>query len=115
MAVAVLCSTTLMLGVLGIVGLKVHQVQLSYRLDALRATRAEADELNRRLRVELATLHSPARLEDRARAELGMVPPGRDQVRLAREFVQGGSGVSSVSPPRTASAQPVGPVESPVR
>ena len=115
MAVGVLCAIAFMLGVLGIVGLKVHQVRLSYRLDALRATRAEADELNRRFRVELATLHSLARLEDRARTELGMVPPGQDQVRLAREFVPGGSGLSSVSPPRTASAQRVSPVEAPVR
>lgn len=115
MGVGVLCATVLMAIVLGIVGLRVHHVRLSYRLEALRATRAEADELNRRLRVELATLGSLARIEDRARTELGMVPPGRDQVQLAREFVASGSGMPPASPPRTASAQPVSPAETPVR
>ncbi len=109
MAMSVVCAALAMLGVLGIVGLKVHQVRLSYRLDALRVARAEADETTRRLRVELATLTSLARIEDRARAELGMVPPGKDQVRLAREFVQGGTGLSSLRLPRTASTPRVGP------
>ena len=52
------------------------------------AARAEAEELNRRLRVELATLKSLSRIEGKARTELGMVAPARDQVRLAREFVR---------------------------
>jgi hypothetical protein len=54
--------------------------------------------------VELATLKSLARIEGKARAELGMVPPGRDQVRLAREFVPGGGGVSARAP-LTAAAE----------
>jgi len=44
--------------VLGVVGLRVQQVRLSYRLDALRQGRAELEETNRRLRVEMATLKS---------------------------------------------------------
>ena len=84
------------------VGLKAHQVRLSYRLDALRTARADAEELNRRLGVELATLRSLARIEDKARRELGMVAPGRDQVVLAREFVAGGSGLTRAVPARTA-------------
>lgn len=114
MAVGMLCATLTMLGVLGIVGIKVHQVRLSYRLDALRVARAEADETNRRLRVELATLTSLARIEDRARTELGMVTPGKDQVRLAREFVQGGTGLSSLAAPRTASVGRPRPASSPL-
>jgi hypothetical protein len=87
-----------------VVGLKAHQVRLSYRLDALRTARADAEELNRRLSVELASLRSLARIEDKARRELGMVAPGRDQVVLAREFVAGGSGLSRGMPSRTVAA-----------
>jgi cell division protein FtsL len=102
MALAVAVGALLTSGVLGVVGLKAHQVRLSYRLDALRTARADAEELNRRLGVELATLRSLARIEDKARRELGMVAPGRDQVVLAREFVAGGSGLSRAVPSRTA-------------
>jgi cell division protein FtsL len=80
--------------VLGVVGLRVQQVRLSYRLDALRQARADIEETNRRLRVEMATLKSLARIEGKARTELGMVAPGRDQVRLAREFVSAGGGAA---------------------
>jgi cell division protein FtsL len=104
MGVAVALGAVLMTGFLGVVGLRAQQVRLSYRMDSLRTTRAETEELNRRLQVELATLRSLARIEDKARHELGMVAPGRDQVQLAREFVAGGSGVSRAMPPRTAAA-----------
>jgi cell division protein FtsL len=104
MGVAVALGAVLMTGFLGVVGLRAQQVRLSYRMDSLRTTRAETEELNRRLQVELATLRSLARIEDKARHELGMVAPGRDQVQLTREFVAGGSGVSRAMPPRTAAA-----------
>ena len=103
MGVAVALGAVLMTGLLGVVGLRAQQVRLSYRMDALRTSRAETEELNRRMKVELATLRSLARIEDKARHELGMVAPGRDQVQLAREFVAGGS-VSRAVPPRTAAA-----------
>ena len=94
--------------ILGVVGLRVQQVRLSYRLDALRAARTELEETRNRLRVELATLRSLARIEGKARAELGMVLPAPDQVRLAREFVPGGSGLTSRTP-LTAAADPAAP------
>ncbi|MFI5375385.1 MAG: cell division protein FtsL [Candidatus Rokuibacteriota bacterium] len=96
MAAAVLGAGLAVLIVLGVVGLRVQQVRLSYRLDALRQSRAELEETNRRLRVEMATLKSLSRIEGKARAELGMVAPGRDQVRLAREFVQSGGGSAAL-------------------
>jgi len=92
MATAVVGAGVAVLLVLGVVGLRVQQVRLSYRLDALRQGRAELEETNRRLRVEMATLKSLSRIEGKARTELGMVAPSRDQVRLAREFVPGGGG-----------------------
>lgn len=96
MAAAVLGAGLAVLLVLGVVGLRVQQVRLSYRLDVLRQSRAELEETNRRLRVEVATLKSLSRIEGKARAELGMVAPGRDQVRLAREFVQAGGGAAAL-------------------
>jgi len=104
MGAAMICSAVLVAGVLGIVALKVHQVRLSYQLDALRGSRAQAEERTRVLKVELATLRSLARIEDKARTELGMVAPALDQVLLAREFVADGRGVASARPPRTAAA-----------
>jgi cell division protein FtsL len=92
MAGAVLGAGLVVALVLGVVGLRVQQVRLSYRLEALRAARADVEETNRRLRVELAMLRSPARIEGKARNELGMTAPSQQQVRLAREFVPGASG-----------------------
>ena len=79
--------------VLAVVGVKVQQVRLSYRLDGLRSAQGELVDLRMRLRVEDASLRSPARVEEKAR-DLGMVRPGREQVQLAREFVTGADGVA---------------------
>jgi cell division protein FtsL len=110
MAAALLGAGVLVALVLGMVALRVQQVRMSYRLDALRTTRVELEEANRRLRVEMATLKSLARIDGKARGELGMVPPARNQVRLAREFVPGGSGLSAAAP-LTASVRRVTPAE----
>jgi cell division protein FtsL len=95
MGAALVAASCLVALVLGMVGLRVQQVRLSYRLDALRTARAELEEARGHLRVELLTLRSLARIETRARAELGMAPPTRDQVRLAREFVAGRESVAA--------------------
>ena len=90
MAVSLACAGFLVALILGVVGLRVQQVRLSYRLDALRAARTELEETRNRLRVELATLKSLARIEGKARAELGMVlpaprsGPARPRVRPGR-------------------------------
>lgn len=96
MAVALAISACLVGGVLGVVGLRVNHVRLSYRLDDLRVLRSDLEELNRQLRVERATLSSLARIESRARGELGMASPLRDQVRLAREYVGGSRTTAAV-------------------
>lgn len=115
MMAAVVCSSIFVSAVLGLVGLKVHQVRLSYRLDALRTAKSALEERNRLFRVELASLRSLARIEDKARTELGMVPPARDQVQLAREFVTSGSGLGAVEGTRTASAERARPAEVEIR
>ena len=85
MGLALALSACLVAIALGVVAIKVQQVRLSYRLDALRAAKADMDELNRQLRVELATQRSVGRIAHRAHSELGMIPPAPDQVRLARD------------------------------
>jgi cell division protein FtsL len=89
LAAALLCSAVLVLGLLTVVGLRVQQVHLAYQLDALRSERTRVEVLLRQLEIEVATLRSPGRVETRAR-QLGMTAPGREQVRLAREYVVGG-------------------------
>src|SRR3989442_15977346 len=69
--------------VLSVVGLKVQQVRLSYRLDALRTTRTELEEANRRLSVERASLSPPGRIEGEARVPLRMVAARPQQGQLA--------------------------------
>jgi len=73
-----------------VVGLRVQQVHLAYELDTLRGERVRTEVLLRQLEIEVATLRSPGRVETRAR-QLGMTVPGREQVRLAREYLPGGS------------------------
>jgi len=94
--------------VLGLVGLRMQQVRLSYRLDAVRTARTQAEEMNRRLRVEKASLQSLARIEVEARTRFGMVAPTQQQVQLAREFVAGGA-ASTAAVERTAAAAPRDP------
>ena len=103
MLAAVVATGVAVAIVLGLVGLRMQQVRLSYRLDTLRAAKAEAEEMNRRLRVEKASLQSLARIELEARTRLGMVVPTRQQVQLAREFAGDGTGSATLGE-RTASA-----------
>jgi hypothetical protein len=83
----VLCLGGLLVGgVLGYVWLQVQRVRVSYELEDLRSLRAEVEEQNKKLRLELSSLRSFARVDSAAR-RLGFTEPSRDQVRLAREFV----------------------------
>jgi len=49
----------------------------------------------RQLEIEVATLRSPSRIEARAR-QIGLVVAARDQIRLAKEYVAGGTGLAAV-------------------
>jgi cell division protein FtsL len=92
-AVALGCAALLVLGALTVVGLRVQEIHLGYELDRLKTERARLEQMVRELEIEMATLRAPARIESRAR-ELGMVPPARGQVRLAREYVAGSTGLA---------------------
>jgi cell division protein FtsL len=98
---ALAISAVLVVGALGVVGLRVQQVHLAYQLDALRDERTRVETLIHRLEIEEATLRSPLRVEQRAR-QLGLTVPARDQVRLAREFVTGTTGLAAAQRNRVA-------------
>jgi len=104
MARTLVSAAVLVVLVLAVVGLRLQQVRLSYRLDGLRPVKAGLEESRSRLGVELDSLKSLARIEEKAPTELGMVPPTGNQVRLAREFLRGGDGLSMAAP-LTASAE----------
>ena len=90
--VAALAAAALVVaGGLGLVALRIEQVQLAYRLDALSTERARAERLVRQFEVEVATLRAPSRLASRA-GQLGLITPSSEQVRLAREYVPAASG-----------------------
>ena len=103
LAAALFCSAALVLGLLVVVGLRVQQVHVAYRLDALRAERARTETLIRQLEIEVATLRSPVRVDQRAR-QLGLTVPTRDQVRLAREYVAGTTGLAAAQKNRVEAA-----------
>ena len=68
-------------GALALVGVRVQQVRLAYRLDELRGQHARAEGNVR---------------------QLGMISPAPDQIRLAREYVAGSTGLAGIRS-RTAS------------
>ena len=102
-AAALAISAVLVVGALLVVGLRVQQVQLAYRLDALRAERTRTETLIRQLEIEVATLRSPVRVDQRAR-QLGLTAPARDQVRLAREYATGTTGLGAAQKNRIEAA-----------
>jgi len=105
-AAALAISAVLVVGALLVVGLRVQQVNLAYQLDALRAERARTETLIRQLEIEVATLRSPLRVDQRAR-QLGLSVPARDQVRLAREYVTGTTGLAAAQKNRVAAVEKV--------
>ena len=98
---AFLVSAILVVGALGVVGLRVQQVHLAYQLERLHRERAETQTVLRQLEVEVATLQAPGRIEQRAR-QLGLVAPERAQIRLAREYTAAGTGLAAAHKSRVA-------------
>jgi len=97
MASGLLSSALLVALVVGVVELRVQQTRLSYHLDRLRTESTRLEEVRGQLRIELDSLRSLARIEGMARTELGMAPPTRDQILLAREFVPGRGGMTTAA------------------
>jgi cell division protein FtsL len=55
-------------------------IQLRYQLESLRSERAQATELNQQLRLEVAGLRAPGRIDVIARKQLGLTAPVSGQV-----------------------------------
>jgi cell division protein FtsL len=62
------------------VWLRLQVVQMGYALSTLSKLQGRLEQENRELKVELATLTSPERLEALARNRLGLVTPDKGQV-----------------------------------
>jgi cell division protein FtsL len=110
---AFVVSAFLVVGCLGVVGLRVQQVHLAYELERLHRARADVETILRQLEVEVATLQAPGRIEQRAR-QLGLIAPDRAQVRLAREYASGGTGLAAARRSRLA-ALPGDALGAPIR
>jgi cell division protein FtsL len=55
-------------------------IQLRYELESLRSERAQASELNQELKLEMAGLRAPERIDIIARRQLGLTAPVPGQV-----------------------------------
>jgi cell division protein FtsL len=55
-------------------------IQLRYQLESLRSERAQATELNQELKLEVAGLRAPGRIDVIARRQLGLTAPVPGQV-----------------------------------
>ena len=62
------------------VWLRLQVVQIGYALSTTNKLQNQLEQENRELKVELATLTSPDRLEAMARKRLGLTPPEKGQV-----------------------------------
>jgi cell division protein FtsL len=79
--VAVVLLSFVLVGVaLAHVWLRLQVVQMGYELSTASKLQNQLEQEQRELKVELATLMSPDRLEALARRRLGLAPPEKGQV-----------------------------------
>lgn len=69
-----------------------------YRLEQMQKERAEAEEINRHLRLEIETLRSPSRIERLATGRLRMIAPGADDATVIERVIP------AAPPPRSVVA-----------
>jgi len=65
---------------LALVWVRLQVVHMGYDLSTARQLERRLEQEQRELRIEIATLTSPRRLEDVARTRLGMGPPAPGQI-----------------------------------
>jgi len=66
------------------VGGKVRIVQLGYQIEALEKEKGDLERENRALRIEAASLSSPARIEELALKRLGMVRVAKENLIVVK-------------------------------
>jgi len=64
-------------------------IQLRYAIEQLQSQKAEAVELNQQLRLEVASLSSPMRIDAIARQQLGLTVPVPGQIAPAQGSSEG--------------------------
>jgi cell division protein FtsL len=67
-----------------------------YEIHRLQAERAEEEAINRRLRLQLEVLRSPARIELEATTRLGLVAPAADQTIVIERVAQPAAPAKSI-------------------
>ncbi len=77
-------ASVVMLFALIHVGSHIHMTELEYQIASELASSEQLIEEQKRLKLELATLKSPQRIESIAREKLQMVYPERQQVILLK-------------------------------
>jgi cell division protein FtsL len=70
------------------VGGKVRIVQLGYQIEALEQEKGDLERENRALRIEAASLSSPARIEELALKRLGMVRIAKENLIVVKRQPQ---------------------------
>jgi len=70
------------------VGGKVKIVQLGYQIEALEKEKSDLERENRSLRIEAASLSSPARIEEIALKRLGMVRIAKENLVVVKRQPQ---------------------------
>jgi cell division protein FtsL len=78
-------------------------IQFRYSLEQLQSERAQATELNQQLRLEVASLSAPMRIDAIARQQLGLSVPMPGQVAPAQGAVEG---VVAQVPAQSAASRP---------
>jgi cell division protein FtsL len=58
-----------------------QSVQMGYQIESLKAQQSQMAELNRQLKLEVAGLQSPARIDEIARRQLGLAAPAAGQLQ----------------------------------
>jgi cell division protein FtsL len=64
-------------------------IQLRYALEQLQSQKTDATELNQQLRLEVASLSSPMRIDAIARQQLGLTVPAPGQIAPAQGSSEG--------------------------
>jgi len=80
MAKLIVLGGFLAAGALVYAGQHFEYLQLRYRVEALKSERAQAAELNQQLKLEMAGLRAPSRIDAIARAQLRLTAPIPGQV-----------------------------------
>jgi cell division protein FtsL len=80
--IAVPLAFILMAGIIFYVWLQVQMVGLSYEISKAQNQKKELVEINKKLRIQWASLRSPDRIEQIALNQLGLRPPERGQIEI---------------------------------